>query len=61
MFFVGFTDASSLNLTTYELQTMILKYIIEGKLRLPFKERMLQGFLKDLDEIRWKHKEIGEF
>jgi len=56
LFFVGFTDASPLNLTTYELQTMIVKYIIEGKLRLPSKEDMVQGFLKDLDEIRWKHK-----
>lgn len=56
IFFVGFTDASPLNLTTYELQTMIVKVIIEGKLKLPGKEEMVQGFLKDLDEIRWKHK-----
>jgi len=55
LFFLGMLDAAALSLSIFEIHAMLIKYIIVGKIKLPSKDRMLQSFLNDLDDIRFKY------
>jgi len=55
-FFVGNLDAAALSFSIFEIHAMIIKHIIEGKIKLPSKEKMTESFLQDLDDLRHKHK-----
>jgi len=56
LFFLGMLNAGGLLFSINEIHAMLIKNIIEGKIKLPSKEKMVQSFLTDLDDIRFKHK-----
>jgi len=56
LFFIGLIDDSSLADLCFELHILIIRYLIEGKLKLPSKDKMIQSFLKDIDDLRFVYQ-----
>jgi len=56
LFFIGLIDDSSLADLCFELHILIIRYLIEGKLKLPSKDKMVQSFLKDIDDLRFVYQ-----
>ena len=53
--FIGLGEGSPVGVFILELQARIMKHIIEGKIQLPSKEAMLQSFIQDVDDLRFKY------
>jgi len=56
IFFIGLIDDSSLADLCFELHILIIRYLIQAKLKLPSKDQMLQSYLQDIDDLRFHYK-----
>lgn len=53
LFFIGLIDCSPVSNLCQEMQVLTIKYLIEGKIKLPSTNEMVQSFLSDLDLLRF--------
>lgn len=53
LFFLGLISDSPIVNYCHEMQVLVIKYLIEGKIKLPSTNEMVQSFLGDLDLLRY--------